>query len=117
MRQHIKKLASLFLIGSAFALFALFSMRSPAVHAESMAYIRVIHASPDAGIVDVFVDGNKLLSSFQFGVVTPYVPLPAGGHKVQISLIGTGVNAAVITQTITVSAGTPYTVAALGTKA
>ncbi len=117
MRQHIKKFASLFLIGSVFALLALFSMRPPAVQAESMAYIRVIHASPDAGIVDVFVDGNKLLSSFQFGVVTPYVPLPAGGHKVQISLIGTGVNAAVITQTITVSAGTPYTVAALGTKA
>jgi len=82
-----------------------------------MAYIRVIHASPDVGIVDVFVDGNKLLSSFQFGVVTPYVPLPAGGHKIQIGLIGTGVDAAVITQSITVSAGTPYTVAALGTKA
>lgn len=117
MRQHIKKSACLFLTGSVFALLALFSMRPSAVHAESMAYIRVIHASPDAGIVDVFVDGNKLLSSFQFGVVTPYVPLPAGGHKVQISLIGTGVDAAVITQTITVSAGTPYTVAALGTKA
>jgi len=117
MRQHIKKFACLFLVGSVFALLALFSVKPASVHAESMAYIRVIHASPDVGIVDVFVDGNKLLSSFQFGVVTPYVPLPAGGHKIQIGLIGTGVNAAVITQTITVSAGTPYTVAALGTKA
>ncbi len=117
MHQHIKKIACLFLVGSVFALFAFFSVRPASVHAEGMAYIRVIHASPDAGIVDVFVDGNKLLSSFQFGVVTPYVPLPAGGHKIQIGLIGTGVDAAVITQTITVSAGTPYTVAALGTKA
>jgi len=100
-----------------FALLALFSVRPASVYAADMAYIRVIHASPDVGIVDVFVDGHKLLSNFQFGVVTPYVPLPVGGHKIQIGLIGTGVNAAVITQTITVSAGTPYTVAALGTKA
>ncbi len=117
MRQHIKKFSCLFLVGSAFALLALFSVNAAPVHAEDMAYIRVIHASPDAGIVDVFVDGNKLLSSFQFGTVTPYVPLPAGGHKIQIGLIGTGVNAPFITQTISVSAGTPYTVAALGTKA
>ena len=117
MRQHIKKFSCLFLVGSVFALLALFSANAAPVHAEDMAYIRVIHASPDVGIVDVFLDGNKILSSFQFGVVTPYVPIPAGGHKVQIALIGTGVNAAVITQTITVSAGTPYTVAALGTKA
>lgn len=117
MHQYIKKFSCLFLVGSVFALLALFSVNVAPVHAQDMAYIRVIHASPDAGIVDVFVDGNKILSSFQFGVVTPYVPLPAGGHKVQIGLIGTGVNAAVITQTITVNAGTPYTVAALGTKA
>ncbi|GAC1433960.1 MAG: DUF4397 domain-containing protein [Ktedonobacteraceae bacterium] len=117
MRHSSKKFACFFLIGSVFALLALFSVRPTPVHAEAMAYIRVIHASPDVGIVDVFVDGNKLLSSFQFGVVTPYVPVPAGGHKIQIGLIGTGVDAAVITQSITVSASTPYTVAALGTKA
>ncbi len=117
MHRHIKKFSCLFLMGSIFALLALFSGNVAPVHAEDMAYIRVIHASPDVGIVDVFLDGNKILSSFQFGVVTPYVPLPAGGHRIQIGLIGTGVNAAVITQTITVSPGTPYTVAALGTKA
>ncbi len=115
--SHIKKFTCISLLGSLFALLALFSVRPAFVHAEGMAYIRVIHASPDAGIVDVFVDGNKLLSSFQFGVVTPYVPLPAGGHKVQVALIGTGVDASVITQTIMVSAAIPYTVAALGTKA
>ena len=117
MHQQMKKFSCLFLVGSIFALLALFSVNAAPVHAEDMAYIRVIHASPDVGVVDVFLDGNKLLSSFQFGVVTPYVAVPAGGHKIQIALIGTGVNAAVITQNITVSAGTPYTVAALGTKA
>jgi len=118
--SHLKKFTSLFLLGGLFALIALFSVQpatAHAEHAESMAYIRVIHASPDAGVVDVFVDGNKLLSSFQFGVVTPYVPLPSGKHNVQIAVIGTGVGASVITQSIMITAGTPYTVAALGTKA
>lgn len=115
--RHLKKLISLFLLSCVTLLLAVFSMPATYAYAEGMAYIRVIHASPDAGVVDVFVDGNKLLSSFQFGVVTPYVPLPAGGHHVQIALIGTGVGAAVITQTITVQVNTPYTVAALGTKA
>ena len=114
--RHFKKLTSLFLIGTIFTLLALVS-RPGVAHAEDMSYIRVIHASPDVGIVDVFVDGNKLLSDFQFGTVTPYATLPAGEHKVQIGLIGTGVDAATITQTIMVEAGTPYTVAALGTKA
>ncbi len=86
-------------------------------HSQGNAFIRIVHASPDVGIVDVFVDGNKLLSSFQFATVTGYVPLPAGAHHIQIALIGTGVNAAVMDRMIDVSADSAYTVAALGTKA
>ncbi len=81
------------------------------------AFVRIIHASPDIGIVDVFVDGTKILDNFQFGTVTGYVPLPQGSHTLRIALLGTGINAAVVTQTLTVSAGVPYTIAALGTKA
>src|SRR5579863_6883349 len=43
---------------------------------DTTAFIRVVHASPDIGTVDVFVDGTKLLSSFQYATVTGYVPLP-----------------------------------------
>ncbi len=100
-----------------FALLALFMPSLPSAKAASPAYIRVIHASPDIGTVDVFVDGNKLLSSFQFGSVTGYVPVPEGSHMVQIALIGKGVNAAVITQTVSITAGNAYTVAGLGTNA
>lgn len=84
--------------------------------AEAQAFVRIIHASPDVGTADVFVDGNKLLSNFQFGTVTPYVPVPPGPHKVQVALIGKGPEAAMITQTIAVEPGIPYTVAALGTQ-
>jgi len=85
--------------------------------AQSAAFVRVIHASPDVGAADVFVDGAKLLSSFQFGSVTGYVQVPPGPHTVQIALVGKGINAAVISQTLAVSAGVAYTVAAVGTNA
>ncbi|GCE30185.1 cell wall anchor [Dictyobacter alpinus] len=83
---------------------------------ESGAYIRIIHASPDIGIVDVFVDEKKLLSNFQFATVTDYIPIPAGSHKVQLALIGKGINAAIVTQSLEVKSGTSYTVATLGVK-
>ncbi|GCE19755.1 DUF4397 domain-containing protein [Dictyobacter kobayashii] len=77
----------------------------PSASAAEPAYIRVIHASPDIGIVDVFVDGQKLLSDFQFATVTDYVPIPSGTHKVQLALIGKGVAASIITQELAVQTG------------
>jgi hypothetical protein len=76
----------------------------------------VIHASPFVGTADVFVDGAKLLSSFQFGAVTDYVAVPSGAHMVQIAAVGKGVGAALLTKTLNVSSGLAYTVAALGTS-
>src|SRR5437660_41918 len=84
---------------------------------ESPSFVRIIHASPDVGTADIFLDGAKLLSSFNFGAITDYASIPAGPHKVQIALVGKGINAAAIAQTLTVSPGTAYTVAAIGTNA
>ena len=95
----------------------LFSAQSHSASAASPSFVRVIHASPDVGTADVFVDGAKLLSSFQFGAVTNYVAVPAGPHKVQIALVGKGINAAVISETLSVNPGAAYTVAAVGTQA
>ncbi len=100
-------------VASAFILFM--SMPTHHAAAASPSYVRVIHASPDIGTATVFVDGNMLLNNFQFGTVTPYASIPAGPHKVQVGLIGTGPGAATITQTIDVQSGIAYTVAALGT--
>lgn len=112
--------ARLILLPSVLAICMFFGMQvvqaSP-VHADSWSFVRIVHASPDAGIVDVFMDGKKTLSNFQFGTITGYVPLAAGTHTVQVAVIGTGAQAAVLTQAISVNAGTAYTVAALGTKA
>src|SRR6266702_8474283 len=93
---------------------ALFSTQRQSASAQSPSYVRVIHASPFVGTADVFVDGAKLLSSFQFGAVTDYVAVPAGPHKVQIALVGKGIGASVISETLAVSPGVAYTVAATG---
>lgn len=98
-------------------LFAVFNTQSKVASANVTASVRIVHASPDIGVADVFVDGNRLLSNFQFGTVTDYISLPSGQHKVQAALIGQGIQASVITQTIDAQPGTAYTVAALGTKA
>ena len=82
---------------------------------QNDAFVRVVHASPAAGTVDVYVDGAKLLSNFTFGTVTGYVMVPAGPHKIQVAPAGKGISASVITQTVSVAAGVPYTVAAVGT--
>ncbi len=97
-----------------FALLAFSSIQVPSVFAASPSFVRVIHASPFVGTADVFVDGSKLLSSFAFGAVTDYVPVPPGPHKVQIALVGKGIGASALTQTLTVTPGLAYTVAAIG---
>ncbi|HXZ03992.1 MAG TPA: DUF4397 domain-containing protein [Ktedonobacteraceae bacterium] len=83
--------------------------------AWSKAFVRVVHASPAAGPVDVYVDGSKLLNDFTFGSVTGYVPVAAGSHRIQVAPDGKGRKASVIDVTVTLSGGTYYTAAALGT--
>ena len=107
----------LLVVSGGLALLVLLAPRGArAATAATPAYIRVIHASPAVGTADVFVDGNLLLSSFAFGSVTGYAPLPPGPHKVQIALVGKGIGAAVITETLNVQPGVVYTAAAIGSQ-
>lgn len=101
-----------------FCIMAIMFASAPMARAATQptAMVRVIHASPDVGIVDVFVDGKELLRSFQFATVTEYLPLPAGTHSVELALLGKGVNASIVTERIQVKDGVAYTIAGLGTK-
>jgi hypothetical protein len=99
------------------ALIALFGIQAKSASAAMPAFVRVVHASPDIGTTDVFLDGTKLLSNFAFGTITDYATIPPGPHNVQVALIGKGVGASVITQTLSVQPGLAYTVVGLGTKA
>ncbi|GAC1378004.1 MAG: hypothetical protein NVS4B7_03240 [Ktedonobacteraceae bacterium] len=109
-------LRRIFLTVSIVVVFTFFSMQTRPAFADTWSFVRIIHASPDAGTVDLFMDGKKLLSNFQFGTITGYAPVTVGSHNIQIAVIGTGINASVLSQTVTFNPNTPYTVAALGTK-
>ena len=98
-------------------LFALFGVQAHPAAATSPTYVRIVDATPDAGVTSIFVDGTKLVDNVQFGTVTNYVTLPAGWHRWEVALIGKGPDAPVISQAIHCDPGEPYTIAAYGTKA
>lgn len=107
----------LFCLSGLAAFFGVQQFSASASMNASPSFVRVIHASPYVGTADVFVDGSKLLSSFAFGAVTGYVAIPAGPHKVQIALVGKGIGAAALSETLSVTPGYAYTVAAIGAQA
>src|SRR5713101_4345210 len=75
-------------ISLACALFALVTFSGlfqKSVAAQSLAFVRIVHASPDVGTANVFLDGSKLLSNFQFGTVTVNV---SNGNSTLISGLG-----------------------------
>jgi hypothetical protein len=87
----------------------------PAAFAQSaMAKVRVIHASPDAPAVDVYVNGERALSNVPFFTASDYLDLPAGTYQVQVTPAGQPASAAVIDASATIEAGKAYTVAATG---
>src|SRR5437763_15063171 len=61
------------------------SMQVGPVHAQGMAYVRIIHASPDIGTADVFVEGSTLLINVEFETFTIYVTLSKGKHTMQVN--------------------------------
>ena len=81
---------------------------------SSMAQIRVIHASPDAPAVDVWVNGAVAISGLAFGEATDYVELAGGDYDIAVTPAGGAAADAVIEATVTLEAGMAYSVAAVG---
>ena len=99
------------LTGTLGGLALLAGMAAPAA-AQDEAYVRVVHASPDAPNVDVWVDGEIVLTDVPFTAVSEYLSLPAGTYNVQVT--ATGATDPVIDADLSLEAGTSYTVAATG---
>ena len=89
----------------------------PAASAQGNALVRVVHASPDAPAVDVYVDGNKALSNVPFFTASDYLPLPAGPHDIKVTPAGDANTAVIDAKGVSFEAGKAYTVAATGTLA
>jgi hypothetical protein len=90
----------------------LLSFAGPASAADT-AMVRVLHASPDAPAVDVYLDDTivSALTNVPFGVISGYLEIPAGAHNVKVYATGT-TTGAVINADVTVAAGKMYTIAA-----
>ena len=76
--------------------------------------VRVVHASPDAPAVDIWLDGEPAIRSLAFSQATSHTAVPAGSHRVQVTPSGAQADSAVIDATLDLGAGKAYTVMAVG---
>jgi hypothetical protein len=74
--------------------------------------LRVIHASPDAGPVNILANGAVVLSNVPFGTISNYLTIPAGTYAIQVNVAGTTTTA--ISATVNLTAGTNYSAVAIG---
>jgi hypothetical protein len=92
-------------------LFDEFTLATPA---DEPAQVRVAHASPDAPAVDVYINGDAVLTDIEFFTVSDYLELPAGEYSIQVTAAGGSLDDTVIDATVTVESGMAYTIAATG---
>jgi hypothetical protein len=87
-------------------------LRSPA---SGNAKVRVVHASPDAGPVDVVPRGGQaLVSGLTFPDASPYAEVPAGTYTLDVKAAGTNKTALTVPDA-TLASGGVYSAFAVGT--
>ena len=85
----------------------------PTASAQSTNLIRVIHASPDAPNVDIYVNGSRVLADVPFFATSPYLPLADGAYDLAIVAAGANPASPVWAGVLEVQGGYTGTVAAL----
>lgn len=106
----MKKMKGLVVLSLVVLLMSLLQL--PVFASGHNAMVRVLHASPDAPAVDVYVNGEVAVENASFKDITGYLELEAGSY--QIAIHAAGSDEAVYEQEVAVEAGTHYTVAAVG---
>lgn len=76
-----------------------------------------IHGVPDAGFVDLYIDGELALSGLEYGILGDFVSVPSGERRIQITASGGDPADALIDETVAFEAGFPYEAAAIGLAA
>lgn len=76
------------------------------------AELRVVHASPDAPNVDVYVDGDAVLENVSFSGVSEYLELSTGSHEIEVTAAGEP-DTSVFADEVELGSGS-YTAVALG---
>jgi hypothetical protein len=81
------------------------------------ARVRVLHLSPDAPKIDVYVDGTSTLAAVPFKTATKHAQVPTGTHTVEIRPAGSANGNPLATARATLSPDAAYTLAAVGPAA
>jgi hypothetical protein len=74
------------------------------------AQVRVLHASPDAPGVDIYIDGKRVVTDIDYQGVSPYLAVPAGKRRLQVFPAGKKTGALIDT-TIQLKPNQHYTIA------
>ena len=83
--------------------------------AEGNSKVRVVHASPDAGPVDIVPrGGDALVSGLEFPSASPYAEVPAGTYTLDVNAAGTDQTALTVPDAALAS-GANYSAFAVGT--
>lgn len=89
------------------------ALAMPVAAAEGDAMVRVVHGSPDAPNVDVWVNGETVLTDVPFTTVSDYLELAPGEYEIAVSATGE-TDPVIGPVTLTFEANTAYTIAAYG---
>jgi len=93
---------------------AILALAAPAfAQGSGQAQVRVAHLAPDAPNVDVYVNGDPVLTDVAYTTVSGYLSLPAGTQQVTVYATGE-TTSPVIEAPVELAAGGAYTVAAVG---
>jgi hypothetical protein len=123
MQRSLRRLAAILgtgvlalaLAGPAFAaepatLTAVVAVDSTGTPEAGKAWVRVLHASPDAPAVDVKANDGDILTNVSFGTISDYLPVDAGTYNIKVCAAGT--DTCVIDADLAFADGMKYTVAA-----
>lgn len=104
------------LIAASLGLAAIVLQSTPAVAQDCAtgASLRVLNLSPDAGAVDILIDGQKVVTNLAGAAGSAFVPVAAGTLKLQVNATGTD-TVVVAPVDVTTTAGGRVTVATLTT--
>jgi hypothetical protein len=88
----------------------------PPVQPNVLTYVRVVHASPDAPNVDVYINGTRVIRNARYGRVGGYITTRPGEARIQVVRANRSLSRGpvLIDQQATFELGKAYTIAAAG---
>jgi len=82
--------------------------------ANGEASIYLLHCTPDAPAIDVYVDGDRTIRNLAYGRSTEIFKLEAGQHRFTIIETGGDLSQPIVERVITVETGKTYAIATVG---